>query len=439
MRAALYLGCLCGLSANAAAALTPQDFAYGMPVMATELAAAYRVQIPVDVYKVSAQDDLGDVRVFNAAGEAVPYAIHRVAVRADSSAAQTLPLFPLHGDAQSGSQGLRLTLDSPNGAIRLQTDSRAAQDGPIAQYLIDARPLDASIAALQLSWPDSSADFSGRMRIESGDDLAAWRLVVAAAPVANLHAGSQQLIENRIEVPNIKAKFWRLSWLGTRPSFELNEVRAEAAQGAPRVNWSTVVVAGRAAAAAPGDYDFDFGARLPLERVNIVLPDTNSVYLADFKSRANEKAPWRSLVRAGVYRVATADGQQSNGPIDVPLDHDRYWRVHLSGESNAAVALRLQGSWSPSEIEFLAHGKPPFLLAYGSTEIGAAATDLSLVPSGTLVSTATLGSRSVLGGDARVAAAGTALDKRTLLWAVLVMAVAALGIMAVRLARDRNR
>jgi hypothetical protein len=159
--------------------------------------------------------------------------------------------------------------------------------------------------------------------------------------------------------------------------------------------------------------------------------------MADFKSRANEKTPWRTVTRAGVYRVTTADGQQTNGPIDVPLDHDRYWRVHLSGESSAAVALRLQGSFSPSEIEFLAHGKPPFLLAYGSTEIRAAATDLSVIPSGALISAAALGSRSVLGGDGRIAL-GSPLDKRTVLWAVLVLAVAALGTMAARLARGRK-
>ena len=35
MRAALPLGALCLLSAKAALALTPQDFAYGMPIMPT--------------------------------------------------------------------------------------------------------------------------------------------------------------------------------------------------------------------------------------------------------------------------------------------------------------------------------------------------------------------------------------------------------------------
>jgi hypothetical protein len=277
------------------------------------------------------------------------------------------------------------------------------------------------------------------MRIECSDDLAAWRLIVAAAPIANLHAGAQQLIENRIETPNTQAKFWRLSWIGHGPSFELNGVRAESAQGPPRINWSTLVVTGKADARSPSDYDFDLGAHVPLERVNLILPDNNSVYLADFKSRAQTKDPWREVIRAGVYRLATADGQQINGPIEVPLDRDRYWRVHLSGESGASVALRLQGSFSPSEIEFVAHGTPPYLLAYGSSSVGAAATDLSVIPRGTLISTATLGSRNALGGEGRIAAAGSIFDKRNVLWAVLVMAVAALATMAARLARERRR
>jgi hypothetical protein len=260
-----------------------------------------------------------------------------------------------------------------------------------------------------------------------------------AAPVANLHAGGQELVERRIVIPNIRSKFLRLSWIGSKPTFELNQVQAQVSAGEPRVNWSTVVVPSHAVAGTPGDYDFDLGARLPLARVNLVLPDANSVYLAEFKSRPDEKAPWRAITRAGVYRVVTADGEQSNGPIEVPLDHDRYWRVHLSGESGVAVALRLQGSWSPSEIEFLAHGQPPFMLAYGSSSIEGAATDLSMIPAGMLVSTATLGPRNALGGEARISVASVLLDKRTLLWAVLVIAVAALAVMARRLARDRRR
>jgi hypothetical protein len=441
MRWALPLGLLPLLSMHAALALappalTPQDFAYGKPVMATELAAAYRVPLPVDVYKVSVHD-LGDLRVFNAQGEAVPYAIRRIDVPTQSGPKQALPLFPLRGDGP-GSPGLKLSVDSPNGAIHMQTTGAAADNGPAAQYLIDARTLESGIAALELSWPASSADFSGRIRLETSDDLSTWRPLLAA-PIANLHAGGQELVERRIVTPDIKAKFLRLSWIGRKPSFEFSEVQAQLSAGEPRINWSTVVVTGTPVKGERGDYDFDVGARLPLERVNLVLPEANSIYLVDFESRPDEKSPWRAVTRAGVYRVTTADGEQSNGPIEVPIDHDRYWRVHLSGEGGAALALRLQGSWSPSEIEFLAHGQPPFMLAYGSSSVDAAPTDLSAIPPDTLVSTATLGPRNTLGGEARISVVNALLDKRTTLWGVLVVAVAALAIMARRLARDRFR
>lgn len=441
MRLARALGFLNLVLANAALALapqalTPQDFAYGMPVMATELAQAYRVHLPVDVYKVSVHD-LGDVRVFNAQGEVVPYAMQRMDVPAETGPKQMLPLFPLRGDAQ-GSQGPKLMLDSPNGAIRMQPNGPAADNGPATQYLIDARSLDAGIAALELSWPDSSDDFSGRMRLETSDDLSTWRPLVAA-PIANLHAGGQLLVERRIVTPDIKAKFLRLSWIGSKPSFELSEVQAQVSAGEPRINWSTVVVSGTAVAGEPGSYDFDLGARLPVERVNLALPDAKSVYLVDFKARPDGKAAWRQVTHAGVYRLTTSDGEQSNGPIEVPLDHDRYWRVHLSGESGTALALRLQASWSPSEIEFLAHGQPPFLLAYGSDSVNGASTDLSAIPSDALVSTATLGPRTTLGGESRISVVNALLDKRNTMWAVLVIAAAALAVMARRMARERFR
>jgi hypothetical protein len=79
------------------------------------------------------------------------------------------------------------------------------------------------------------------------------------------------------------------------------------------------------------------------------------------------------------------------------------------------------------------------MLAYGSSSVDSAAMDLSVIPSGTLVSSASLGPRTVLGGEARISIASLLFDKRSLLWGVLAIAVAALAIMARRLARDRFR
>src|SRR5208337_1077571 len=107
----------------------------------------------------------------------------------------------------------------------------AAVDATVNQYILDGRAFDEVISALRLQWPEAASEYSGRVRVEASDDLASWRPVVAAAPIANLHASGQVLIENRAALAPTKAKFWRISWLGTAPTFELTSVLAEPADG----------------------------------------------------------------------------------------------------------------------------------------------------------------------------------------------------------------
>ena len=61
-------------SVAAVAAERPQDFAYGIEVHADVQDALYEIELPAAVYRGVTRSDLGDIRVFNAQGEVVPYA-----------------------------------------------------------------------------------------------------------------------------------------------------------------------------------------------------------------------------------------------------------------------------------------------------------------------------------------------------------------------------
>jgi hypothetical protein len=432
------VGVLLGLGSItvSAATLTPQDFAYGMPVIAGELATAYRLTLPPDVYRASVDQDLGDVRVFNSRGEIVPYAIFRRGEPTAAAPAQTLPLFPLRGDARAAANGLKLTLDSGDGALQLQTPPRTAEPGPVVEYIVDARRMDTAIASLQLVWPEASADFSGRLRVEISDDFANWR-TVATTPVANLHAAGQSLLEDRIDVAAAKAKFWRLIWVGTPPAFELSAIKATAIQGPPSTHGSTVFINGTPDSSHPGDYRFDLGARLPVERVNLVLPEVNAVYAVEFSSRPREQDAWIPVTRAGFYRLSTADGEQRNGDVSVGLHRDRYWQARILGDGARPSPLRLEVRWSPADLEFVAQGPPPYQLAYGSSAIHAAETSLAMLPAAATIAPATLGARGALGGEVRLSDERATI-KRLVLWSVLTIAVVLLGTMAARLSRERK-
>jgi hypothetical protein len=264
---------------------SPRDFAYGQLAIPARDAAAYRFALPLTVYRNTFREDLGDLRVFNAEGVVVPFSLSRPA--AHSLIHKTpiaVSMFPLHEGARILVDGVHLTINSAGSAVNLQTQNGTAAKATVRQYLLDARALDATLSALQLAWPEGSAEYTGRLGIEVSDDLAAWRSLVATAPIANLRANDRTLIENRAEFSPTKAKFWRLSWLGTAPSFELTGVLAEPAASFTEPDRASLEVNGVADPKNPREYTFDLGAHPPVSRANVLLPDPNSVIDVELSS-----------------------------------------------------------------------------------------------------------------------------------------------------------
>ena len=420
---------------------SPRDFAYGQLAIPARDAAAYRFALPLTVYQNTFREDLGDLRVFNADGVVVPFSLSRPA--AQSLIHKTpiaVSVFPLHEGARILVDGVHLTINSAGSAVNLQTQNGTAAKATVRQYLLDARALDATLSALQLAWPEGSAEYTGRLGIEVSDDLAAWRSLVATAPIANLRANDRTLIENRAEFSPTKAKFWRLSWLGTAPSFELTGVLAEPAASITEPDRASLEVNGVADPKNPREYSFDLGAHPPVSRVNVLLPDPNSVIDVELSSRSTPSAPSRVITRSGFYRLKTPDAEQQNAPVEISPDTDRYWRARIVGAGNSPQSpLRLHVEWVPNEVTFLAQGHAPFLLAYGSASADRAEADLSHLPNELEIAPATLGPAQATGGASRLIAKPAPFPRmRVALWSVLLLAVTVLSWMAYRISKDPN-
>jgi hypothetical protein len=435
---------LLGPLAAQALPLSPQDFAFGVPITTTEDAAAYRFALPIAVYQNTYRDDISDIRLFNAEGNAVPSSLLRpMAPSSIHKAAQALPLFPLHEGARVMLDGVRVTIDSPGSAVKLQTQRGSPVDAPVNQYILDGRalePMVSAISALRLQWPEAASDYTGRVRVEASDDLGSWRMVVAAAPIANLHADGQALIENRVTLRPTAAKFWRISWLGAAPTFELTSVLAEPADGPVEPVRAVLEVLGVPDPTDATAYVFDLGAHAPVTRVNVLLPEPNTVISMELSSRRTPRDPWRPVTRAGFYRLKTPDGEQQNAPLEIIADVDRYWHAHITGSDNLPhKPLRLRVEWVPNEVTFLARGQGPYLLAYGNATVARADTDLSQIPSTLEIAPATVGLPQVLGGSSRLVAKPAPFPSiRAVLWSVLLLAVVLLAWMAYRLFKENG-
>lgn len=422
-----------------AADLKPTDFAYGLLVETAGEDAGYRVPLPVAVYQTAVRADLGDLRVFNSQGEVVPYALERPDAGTSLRQAVPLPLFHLKDTSAAALDAVRITVESGKSAINVQTPGSASVAA--ASYLLDARALNTPVAALILQWPDDAADFAGRMQVEVGDTLGQWRRIASAAPVANLHAQGEHLVERRLEIRPTQAKFWRLSWVGAEAPFGLTGVLAEPARETLEAARANVMVPGKAVSGQAREFEFDLGANPPIDRVNLELPELNTTVAVDLLSRADPKAAWRPVVHAGLYRLKSAGTELRNGPIHIAPDTDRYWlaRIGARGGSIGNGVPRLSAGWVAQNVVFLARGSGPYLIAYGSATVGPADMSLDSLPKAVEIGNATAAAPTLLGGRERLRPATSVPWRNGLLWVILVVAAGILAAMVVRLSKEMGR
>jgi Protein of unknown function (DUF3999) len=67
---------LAGISVNAAEPAADM-FAYGLKLEVEGQHAFYQLELPLEVYQSVTRRDLGDIRLFNAAGQVVPHVLRR--------------------------------------------------------------------------------------------------------------------------------------------------------------------------------------------------------------------------------------------------------------------------------------------------------------------------------------------------------------------------
>jgi uncharacterized protein DUF3999 len=437
--ASLLLVVACGVSGlTAAAQPRPQDFAYGIPIQTPIAATAYRFTVPVEVFNQAAHGDLRDVRIFNASGDVVPYELRPVSPSQIMPAqGPALPLYPLHGDAHATLNGVRITIHSQGTAVHLQTAKVSPDPHVITRYVLDARQITQPLSGLNLHWPDGAAEFSGSVRIESSDDLGDWTVVKSEAPVINLAASGSQLIQSRLEFQSTRANFWRLTWVGKTPPFELDAVMAAIAVDRPATPQSALVLGGSRATNKEGELTFDLGASLPVTQINLLLPDSNSVHKVALLSRAHATDPWREVIQGEFYRVGTGSSEHANEPMRIPTDTDRFWLARENQSAAPTDNLQLQVAWNAIELVFLAKGSGPYLLAYGNTSAPASSVALDPLIKGVTVAAARTGRSYNLGGIDRLRPAPKTLPWRmALLWAALALAVGILAWMAYRLSSE---
>ena len=441
------------LFTQATHAISKTDFAYGYTLEVDGDGAIYSLTLPEEVYHGLTRADRGDLRIFNSQDIAVPHHIKRAeqmtkVTQPDSN----LPLFPLYSDATTikGADGANVHIvTNDKGAI---IDINYGKTHPestqrVNAYLLDSSQLEQAPNALLMNWPESQGDFVMSVDVAGSDDLNHWQTLVARTTLSNLHYGGHTLIQRRIDLPLHKQKYLRLTWVGDKPLLLTNVVAQfpELLQSQER-KWSTFAVT--STDAKDNYYYFDTHSVLPADRVNIDLPQRNTLVQVSLDSADSETGPWHPRYSGLLYNLQFQGNQLKTPDQFMSVTTHRYWRLQiLNREGRLDGKPRLRLGWIPEQLFFIAQGEAPFTLAYGSARVASTDTPLAqlldvdkIQDQQQLIKAAQLGSRIELGNKDKLKPAKPPTDwKQIVLWLVLLFGVAALAVMALRLYKQMDQ
>ncbi len=436
------------IAAVAAHAQKPSDFAYGVTIVPDGAGPFAHLPMPASVYTESAQAGLADIRVFNADGAAVPFALLAPRPPAqEKKASVALPMFPLRAPADTRDLGaLALSVTQSGGGTTISLTSR---DGTpvsgerLVGYVLDATAVEEPLTALVFALPDAPQPPTMRITVEGSDNLASWRTLASNAPIVNLEYGGRRLTRDRIDFAPTKAKYLRLGWRGTEAPIDFTAVSGERGERVVEATRLWREATGTRVEGKDGDVEYDIGGAFPIDRIAVDLADVNSVVPAQVFARASPKDDWRPVATTVFYRLGEAGGDVTPAPVAVTGNERRYWLLRIDPRAGTATTPpRLRAGWQPPELVFAVRGAAPFTLAYGSQAATSAALPVATLIPGydatkslpASVNVAQAGPPSALGGPSRLRAP---LDvKRWLLWGVLVLASLVLGWMAYRLTQQ---
>lgn len=439
-----------------AQALRPTDFSWRATLDTAGHLGLMRLAIPADALAQVQSRSAADLRVFDADGQPVAFALASPVAAADPPRRRTAAVraLPLH----AAETGTRL----PQGAVQLKVDGQRqsvwvqlgaertdtaidAKARRLPAALFDTRRLKEPITgfAVQARLP---ANVPVQLTLSTSRDLAAWTLVSTTGRIYRFDgdgAPANDIVELAAPL-TLAGQYLRVEWHGHQ-GVQVDALAgllpsARPARALPAMALQDASVDGDAA------LEWQFGSALPVAQLEVRAERAGTLLPLRILGRNQPSEPWRVLGNTVVYRLGAA-GQESLNPAAVlPHPTVRWLRIE------ATHGMRLEGAglsarvlFDPIDIVFVAGGTGTYRLAVGRTATSAVALPLRMLAATTPTPVDDLPAARIARVETTPITARPAwtrwlprgVEPRTAgLWAVLLVGVLLLGGVAWSLLRQ---
>ena len=452
---------LCGAALAFAVAVPAADepaWRYAAPITVSAPGAFVQLPLPAAAYGRSASAGLADLRLVDALGARVPFAVlaPRQPEAQTTEQQREATLYPL--PAKPAADGtwaapVEVTIEGERISVkRLATRATTAKFTSSAGWLFDLgerKRDDPAPESLRVAW-SGPAEFTASFRFDSSDDLRQWRSGSAGQLIA-LSSAAGPLTQPTVLLGTNPGRFVRLVWSDAANSPQLTGAKVIAPQHGSKVldaptELTLAAVAASSNDAEPGALDFDLGGTMPMARLELRWASGTHVAPVRLQTRHHGNEPWRELTSAVFYRLERGAEVSASPPLAVNTTA-RFLRVLPDPRAAAldAAQTRLIVQAPLDSLVFAAQGQPPYTLQAGAKVTAPSALPVAaLVPA--LDSERARFGRATLGEWSEVTAVARAEQGQQrraalrpwLLWSVLLDGVVILGFMVWRLAASKR-
>lgn len=477
------LGCAAACLLSAAWAPAEEAaYRFSAPIQIRQAAPFVRLALPPSAYGRTEQAELRDLRIIDATGERVPFALlapraahAEVQEQTRDAALYPLPPRPAAGKAWPSPlevtvQGDRISVrparmhaGTPAGTIAgsaLASPGALSATPPAARspgWLVDLgdplarRPDAPPPSSLRLAW-SGPIEFSVSVDTEVSDDLRQWRAAGSSQLMA-LASPRGALLQDRVFLAAAaltpRTRFVRLVWSDAAAAPQVHAVKAvlEERSSVTLDPATEIVVSAQPSLQDDGPIKralvFDLGGVLPLHSIELRLPSTTQIAPVRVQGRRGANDTWSELGSTVFYRIDRGGQLSTAPPLGLRSTH-RYLRL-IPDERAAGLdpaQVKLVAKAALASLVFARQGREPFTLQAGAAHAALSALALAtLVPAleteRARFGEASLGEWHESEDVLRQTQSAERLAKLRpwLLWAVLLAGVAGLGFMVWRLAR----
>ena len=442
---------------NAAVPVEPKaiDFAYSSQLSPKQTGSPsegklIRVEIPHHVYEGVLRNDLGDIRVFNAAGDAVPFDIvtHQELTlqKQRETQFQILPFVQTKVENDKDDiQVVELSRDE-SGTIRGihvdESKTEKSTEPHRSVYLLDLRDSKVALESMKFDWVGPHDGRFIPVKVEESEDLQAWS-EVGSGVLVDAQNGGHAMIQKMVRVGVRPHMYLRVTLQAPESVAKLTKIEG----GSIDSDGASESLDGLASKGIEGRIEgdgivYDTGGVFPISKFALRLSPGTAAHVK-IESSSQAAGPWTPRADATIFNVNLQGGSSESEPFAMASVTDRFWRVTPEGTNQELKnhPPKMVFQWQAKNIVILPNGAGPFRLAYGSYLVSGNAPQLQKqiadqLKSGKAFDSFEAGPRELSGGTEKLIAAPVHSSQTYILPGVLVLAVLLIAHQAWRLIQD---